>query len=147
MRDKTGRKAGGNRGDGNARTVKRLDGGRNETMIDADSTGRDTATAHAKRVEQILAHGLPRLGAETLDALGRIVAVEGREVDAGDGLQQPGGLGVLLDRPTAGQRRNAALGGRQVDALVQHPAEVEIHAVVARPVMARRRRLRGFRRA
>lgn len=147
MRDQAGRKTGGDGCHRDTGPFERLDGGGNETMIDAHGTGRDTATAHADRIEQILAHRLARLGAEPLDALRRVVAIERREVDAGNGFQQPGGLRVLLHRAATGQRRNATLGGRQIDALVQHPAKIEIDAVVARPVMARRRRMRGLRRA
>ena len=40
--------------------------------------------------------GLPRLGAEPLDALGGVVAAESGEVHAGDGAEQPGGLPLFL---------------------------------------------------
>ncbi|MNL41722.1 hypothetical protein D3C87_1641450 [compost metagenome] len=113
-------------------------------MIDADGPGGDTAAAHAERIENVLPHRLARLGAEPLDAFRRVVAIERRQVDAGHGLQKPRGLRVLFHRPAARQRRHAPFGSRQIDALIDHPAEIEFRAIIARPVVTRGRRCHGF---
>ena len=121
-----------------------IGGGGEEHHVDAGGDGRDGGlartpairdSAHAERVENVMADRVNGLGAKALDAACRVVAVQGRQVDAGQSLEEPGGLRVLLHRAAAGQGGHAALACRKVDALVHHPAEVELHARIARPAM------------
>ena len=74
-------------------------------------------------------------GAKPFDTAGGIVAVQRREVDAGQRLEEPGGLGVLLDRAAARQRRDAPLAGGEIDPLVHDPAKIELHARIAWPAV------------
>ena len=57
-----------------------------------------------------------------------VVAVERRQIDAGDRLQQPRRLRILLDRPPARQARHPPLGSRKVNANILDPVEIERHA-------------------
>src|SRR5438445_609036 len=60
-----------------------------------------------------------------------VVALEGREVDAGDGAEQPGGLPFLLDGAPGRDGGGAPLHGRAVHAHRADPVEVERDARVA----------------
>ena len=140
VRAETGRETGRNRGDRNAGISERLDGGCDKTVVDADGAGGDRTAAHAKRIENVGAYRVHRLGAQPLDTLGGIVAVQRRQVDAGHRLQKPGRLRVLLDGAAARQGGDAAFGRRQVDPGIQHPGEIELHAWIARRGVVRQHR-------
>ncbi len=132
VRNQPGRKARGHRRHRNADARERIHGRGHEAVIDADRTGVQRAVRKAQRGQQVGAHGRHGLGAQPAHALGRVVAVECGQVDAGDGLEQPAGLRIFLDRAAAGQRGHAAFGGREVDADVVEPAGVERLRGVAR---------------
>ncbi len=59
-----------------------------EAAIDTDRTDRHHPVGEAVGRQDIRPHRRLRLGAQPPDALGRVVAVEGREVDARERLQQ-----------------------------------------------------------
>jgi hypothetical protein len=54
--------------------------------LNADRAGGDRPSAHAKCVQKVRPYRLHGLGAEPLDALGRVVAGQRRQVDAGQRL-------------------------------------------------------------
>ena len=74
---------------------------------------------------------MARLGAEPLDAAGRVVGIERRQVHQRDGLQEPGGLPVLLHRAAGADGRGAALERRAVHAHAPDPVEIEREAGIA----------------
>ena len=131
MRDKARGETGGDGGNRNAGSGQRLRRGGDEAMIDADSAGMESAIAHAQAFENVRPHGMNGLGAEPLDATRRIVAAQRGEVDAGHGLEQPGGLGILLHRAAARKRCDAALCSGEIDAQAIDPVTVEGKARVA----------------
>jgi hypothetical protein len=61
----------------------------------------------------------------------RVIARQRRQIDAGDGLEQPGRLRVLLDGAAAGQRCDAAFGGRKIQADVVDEIKGQRHARIA----------------
>ena len=136
QRHEAGGKAGRDGGDRNARAVERPDGGRDHGRIDADGGDGRRRVGEAEGGEEVVAQRAARLGAEAADALGRVVAGERGEIDAGQRLHQPGGLVFLLDRAAGGQRRGAALDRAGVDADALEPGGVERNARIARPVVA-----------
>ena len=106
-------------------------------MIDADRGRPDRRGADAQRLDDVAAERVDRLGAEPAHALVGVVAVQRRQVHAGDGAQQPGRLVVGLDAAPLGQRRDAPLQRAAVD--VAHrfqEAEVERHAGIAGDAVA-----------
>ena len=115
VRHEARRKSGRDRGNRDAGSIECLDRRRNETVIDTDRAGVQLTLGKAERLENVAAHGGLGLGAKSLHPFGGVVAVEGRQVDAGDRFQKPRRLRVLLDRSPARQARNAPLGRRQID--------------------------------
>ena len=107
-------------------------GGGDHVVVDADRADGDAehramprASSRSRRI------GLARLAAEPAHPLLGVVAGERGQVDAGDRLEQPGRLPVLLDRAAGGERRGAALDRRGVGGDGHHLVEVERHAGVA----------------
>src|SRR2546430_2614419 len=99
-------------------------------------TGRAAFTAslpvgRSQRLEEVAADRLLCLGAQPQHVGRGVVALEGREVDAGDGAEQPGGLPFLLDGAPGRDGGGAPLHGRAVHAHRADPVEVERDARVA----------------
>jgi hypothetical protein len=92
-------------------------------VVHADGAGGQVVQAQG--LHQVGAQRAHRLHAQALDAARGVVAAEGRQVDALDRLDQPGGLVVLLDRAAVRQAGGAAVGGVAVDLEVVDPAQVE----------------------
>jgi len=132
QRTKPGRKTGGNGGYRDAAVLQGLDRRFDHAVVDADRAHGDIEPLRAQRLEDFLAQGPARFGAQPADPARRIVATQGRQIDAGHGLEQPGRLPVLLDRPAGSQSGGAALDGAAVDARIAQPREVERHTLVAR---------------
>ena len=145
QRGKPVREGGGDGGDMDAGSLDGVDGGRDERVVDADRRRPDRRGFDAQRLDDVAAERVDGLGAQPPHALLGVVAVQRRQVHAGDGAQQPGRLVVALDAAPLGQRRDAPLQRAAVD--VAHrfqEAEVERHAGVARDaVAALGRRVRG----
>jgi hypothetical protein len=100
-------------------------------VVDADRGRFHLEVGDAETIDDILPHRMTGLGAEPLDAARGIVGVEGGQVHQGDGLQQPGGLPVLLHRAAGRQRRGAALECRTVHAHAFDPIKIEREAGIA----------------
>jgi hypothetical protein len=79
----------------------------------------------------IVAQGLARLGAQALDAAGRVIARQGGKVDARQRLEQPCGLPVFLDRAARADGGGASLEGGAVHADTADPVEIERIAGIA----------------
>ena len=135
VRHEACRKSGRNRSDRNVIPIERFDRGCDEAVIDADRARVQPAPGKTECLEEVTSYRSPRLGTEALHPFGRIVAVECRQVDAGDRLEQPPRLRVLLDGAPARQARNAALGGGQIDPDIIDPVHLERAAAVARDRM------------
>ena len=129
-RRQTGGKPGGDCCDGNAGALKCFDGGRDHVVVDADRACGDPLDAQF--LHDVVAHGLAGLGAEAAHPPLGIVTGQGGQVDAGDRLQQPGGLVILLDRPAPRKGARAAFDGAAIGLCRQHPIEVQILAGIAR---------------
>ena len=133
QRRQPGGKAGRDRGDRNAGALERLHRGRHHRRIDADRADR-RHVIEAERLDEIAAERIPRLGAEPLDARRRVVAGKRGQVDAGDRLDEPGRLPLLLHRAARRQRRRAPLDGGKIHARALDPIGVKRRAFVPRPV-------------
>ncbi len=136
-RREAGGEAGGDGGDGDAGAFERLDGGLDEGVVDADGADVQVEVFDLESLDEVVFEGAAGFGAQTLHALGGVIAGERREVHAGDGAEQPGGLPVLLDAAAGADGGGAALDGGGVDADLFDPADVERDAVVRRRVRDR----------
>jgi hypothetical protein len=125
------RECGRHRRDIDAGALQRIHRSLDERMIDAHRRRLHVEVADAETVENILTHRMARLGAESLDAAGRVVAVERRQVHERDGFEEPCRLPVLLHRTARADGRGAALERRAVHAHALDHIEVEREARVA----------------
>ena len=78
-----------------------------------------------------------RLGAQTADIPGGVVAGKRREIDQRNRAQQPARLPLFFHRATAGECRRTTLDRAAIDALREHEVEIERHARIASDVVAR----------
>src|SRR5439155_16035403 len=125
------REARRDRRDGDPGVLERLRRRRNEGVVQAHGPDLDAELARAEGVEDVPADRALRLGTES-EHVGRgVVALQGCEVEAGDGTEQPGGLPFLLDRAARGDRRGAALHGALVHAQGADQIHIEDGARVA----------------
>src|SRR6185312_12742742 len=108
-------------------------------VVDADGADVEVQVLDLESLDEMVFERAAGFGAETLDALGGVVAGERGEVHAGDGAEEPGGLPVLLDAAAGADGAGAALDGGGVNADLFHPADVERNLVVRREVAAVKR--------
>jgi len=88
---------------------------------------------NAERVEDVLAHRLACFRAQTSYGAGRIVALQGSQVDAGDRTEEPRGLPGFLYAPPGGAAWRRGVRWRcDCKARLVEPVEVERQARVAR---------------
>ncbi|MNT68572.1 hypothetical protein D3C72_2068160 [compost metagenome] len=125
------REGGADRRDIDAGAGERLHGGADERVVHADGGGLDVEIGGAEAIENILPQRVAGLGAEALDAAVGIVGIERRQVDQGDGLEQPGELIVLLDGAARTDAHGAALQRRAVHADAFDPIEIQRVARIA----------------
>src|SRR6185295_4954505 len=95
--------------DGDVRAGEGLHRRRHERVIDAHGADLDVQVRDAERVDEVRADGAPRFGAEPDDVPRGVVALERRQVHAGDRAEQPRGLPFLLDGAARGDRGRAPL--------------------------------------
>ena len=129
-RREAGGESGGNGGDRNAGALERFDGGFDKGVIDADRADGEVQLFNAEGLDELALKRIARLGAETLDALGGIVAAEGGQIHAGDGAEQPRGLIFFFDGAARGVGLRSALDGAGVDADFLDPVEIEGNAAI-----------------
>src|SRR2546428_10601613 len=127
----TGGEARGDGGDRDAGPRERRDRRRHVAVIDAHRGDHDAELGRAQRLEEVAADRPLCLGAQPQHVGRSVVALERREVDAGDGAEQPGGLPFLLDGAPGRDGGGAPLHGRAVHAHRADPVEVERDARVA----------------
>jgi hypothetical protein len=127
-RRQAGGEAGGDHRHRDATACQLLHRGRHHRVIDADRT--HLQVGQPQRFQQVGPQRVARLGAQALHAAGRVVAGQGGEVHALDGLHQPGRLVILLHRAPRGQAGGAAHDGGLVDPHGAHAREVEFGAGV-----------------
>src|SRR3989454_697342 len=126
-----GGEACGDGGDRDTGARQRREGRRHVAVIDAHRTDHDAELGRAQRLDEVLAHRVLGLRAEPQHVARGVVALERREVDAGDGAEQPGGLPFLFDGAPGGDGGGAPLHRRAAHSHRADPVEVERDARVA----------------
>jgi hypothetical protein len=116
---------------GNVRAGERRDRGANHRVVDADRTDLSLALGDWSAAIRVRPDRRARLGAEPLDAAGRVVARERRQIHAAHRLEQPRRLPCVLDGAAARKRLDAALDRAQIDANRIDPAAIEAYARIA----------------
>src|SRR5882762_101467 len=115
----------------NPRAFERRDRSGDERVIDADRANLDIEIADAERVDQVLAQRATGLGAEPQHVAGRVVALQRRQVHAGDRAQQPRGLPFLLYGTARWDGGGAAFHGAAIDAQRADDVEIERQTGIA----------------
>ncbi|MCU0990609.1 MAG: hypothetical protein MUE63_13730 [Xanthomonadales bacterium] len=123
--------AGGNGGDRYPAAGQLLHRDLDEIVVDADGGRRDAEVRDSQGGQDVAPHRAHRLLAQSPHPSRRVVAGQRRQVDAADGLQQPGGLVVLLDGAAGADRRRATFDGAAVDTDAADPFGVEVRPGVS----------------
>jgi hypothetical protein len=122
---KTGGKAGGDGGNGNAATLQSFDGSFDKQMVDANGADFDLQFAGAELAEEFLLYGLAGFRAKTFDTFVGVVAGKRGQVHAGDRAQEPGNLPVFFHCAARDQGGGTALDGGGINANGFDPIEIE----------------------
>jgi len=88
----------GYRGNGNTGALKRSEGLAHARRIHTNSPNSNLALTHAQSGDNVLADGQCGLEAQAIDVGFRVVARQGRQIDALDSTQQPSCLPLFFDR-------------------------------------------------
>src|SRR5215469_4974104 len=88
---------------------------------------------------------MTRLGTQAQNIAGRVIACQRREVNAGNGAQQPGRLPFFLDGTTRGYGSGPSLHRTAVDTHLAHPVHIQWHTWVADRMGYGIRKWRGIR--
>ena len=121
---------GRDRGYRNIAPFQGLDRGRDHLMIDANGACGYRTRLEPEGLEDIRTNGEAGFPAKPPHAVAGVVPGERGQVDAGDGLDQPGRLVGLLDRSPPGQGLAPALDGRGVGLDREGPVEIQFGALV-----------------
>ncbi len=130
QRRKACRESCGNSGDGNAGAFERSNSRLNKRVVDADGADGEMQVLNTEAFNNVTLERVARLGAESADAVGRVVAAQGGQVHAGDGAKQPCCLRFLLYGAPRNMSRRAPLNSAGVDAYALDPVQIEGNAPV-----------------